>query len=201
MFVVCFCVRMCTCDGGALTDQKRALHFPQLESQVVVGHPVWCCEPNSGPLKERYALLTSELSSLHPDFKGKGNQEGVWWDCRSHVFTVTGSTRARQPSQEFLTFILSHNLPAEKKEGRRREEERTHGRARICTLPRKLLSITQELGLPAQLSSQAGFLRHNRKPGGGEGQNLQQPHFLPPARLRILLKRKKHTNLFSTNSL
>lgn len=88
-------MKMRTCDGGALIDQKRASHFLQLESQAVVGCPVWCCEPNSGPLKEQCALLTSELSLLHPDLKGKGNQEGVWWDGRSHVFTVTGSTLAR----------------------------------------------------------------------------------------------------------
>lgn len=107
---------------------------------------VQCGAVSSGPLKEQYALLIPELSLLHPDLKGKESQEGVWWVRRSRV---TGSTLARRPSWEFLTFVLSHNLPAEKKEGRRREEKRTHGRARICTLPRKSLSITQELGLPS----------------------------------------------------
>lgn len=110
MYIVCFCVKMCTCDGGALTDQKKTSHFLQVESQVVWAVQRGAVSP--GPVKEQYALLTSELSLLHPDLKGKGNQEGVWW--------VTGSRLARQPSREFLTFVTIYQQKRKREEGERK---------------------------------------------------------------------------------
>lgn len=74
MYIVCFCVEMCTCDGGALTDQKSTSHFLQVESQVVVGCPVWCCELRS--LERAVCTLNIRAVPPAPRFKRKRKPGG-----------------------------------------------------------------------------------------------------------------------------
>lgn len=74
MYTVCFCVEMCTCDSGALTDQKSTSHFLKVESQVVVGCPVWCCELRS--LERAVCTLNTRAVPPAPRFKRKRKPGG-----------------------------------------------------------------------------------------------------------------------------
>lgn len=49
--------------GGGVAHVEEKHWIPlELDLQMVVSQPVWCWDPNSGPVKEQDSILTPQLS-------------------------------------------------------------------------------------------------------------------------------------------